>query len=266
VVGSVFGIFVFSFWQFFLYYAELTRWPELIKQIAFLATGVAAVILSILLTKIKHELVVAIICFVLFVIVMVVSYSANAPIKNAIAFQTDYFKHKVSEPKGFEPNETTTVFKHPAGGYKLSIPENWKLRTDKGPLFPYFQFMDGNAVRIELRPTCFAKEKAVITDIVSGIRDRRRISNKQSDVQCFQDKNSFHFCKIYQYSAGREIKRLNLIGVRDDISKGIDLDFVFFQDNPDVSHDVNGIIQSLAPIPETETNGNSVCLGLAEWF
>jgi hypothetical protein len=264
VVGSVFGIFVFSFWHFFLYYADLNHWSELNKQIVFLVTGVAAVVVSIFLTKIKHELPVAISCMASFVVIMVISYSAEAPIKNAIAFQTDYFKSKPAEFTGFSLGDKTSTFKHTAGGYQVFVPEKWELRTDKGPSFQYFQLMDEGEVAIELRPTCFAKETAVITDIVSNLRDRGKTTNNHSKVECFRKNGSFYYCEIYQYSAGKEIKRLNWIGVREDIPKGIDLDFVFFKEKQDALRDVNGIIESLAPY--SGTNGNAVCLGLAEWF
>ena len=264
VVGSVFGVFVFSFWRFFLYYADLLHWSELNKQIAFLATGVAAVILSIFLVKIKHELSVAIICFASFVIVMVISYSAEAPIKNAIAFQTNYFKDKTSETIGFKPGENTSTFKHPAGSYQVSVPQNWVLRTDKGPMFQYFQLMDGNAVAVEFRPTCFKKETAVITDIVSSIRDRQQNSSKQPEVQCYHHGDAFYSCRIVQYSVDQKINRINWVGIRDDIAKGVDLDFVFFQNRPDALRDIDDIINSLAPV--REKSGDSPCLGLAEWF
>lgn len=264
IIGSVFGVFFFSIWPFFSYYADLYHWPELHKQIAFLVMGVTATLISVLLVLIRHELTVAIISFVAFVIVMVATFSAKVQIKNEIAIQSGFFKEITTNTSNKKLDSGITKFTYPVAGYQVYIPKHWQLRTDKGPEFQYFQIMKNGVLQAEFRPKCFEKDHIAITEIISNIQNKQLNTNQQTDVQCFYHGKSFYSCKISLFTEDKKVKRINWIGMRDDIQKGIELDFVLYESNSKIMQNINNIIASLLPVSGVK-NGSG-CLGLAEWF
>lgn len=266
VVGSVFGVFVFFFWQDLQYYADLKHWPDLHKKIAFLFIGIFAIVLSKLLINLKRELLVSSACFTAFIIIGVVHYSEDADIKNTIALYSGFFDSPINKPNtGYEKDETTTTFQYPLGGYQMAIPANWTMRTDKGPLFPYFQLMAHDKVSIEFRPGCFNKQSAIFTELVANLGKDKSKSNIQFDSQCINHGNSFYSCKITQFTPNKKATRVFWIATRNDISKGIELDFVIHKSEAEIRREIDGVINSIKPAT-SQTYKDRSCLKPVEWF
>lgn len=264
VIGSVFGIFFFSFWQFFKYYTALYNWSELYIQIAFIAVCIVATLISALLIKVRHELTTAIASFLVFVIFMLITYSQEIQIKNEIAITSGYFDNNQIKISAYTPTLEQSMFTHTIGGYQVFIPSGWALRVDKGQEFKYYQLMHDDTLIAEFRPKCFETDRIALTDIVTNLLNKSSNSLLQPDFLCNHIDELLYFCQVNEYKANNEIKRISWLGMRADIRKGVDLDFILHTASADTLSQINNIIASLRPT--ANANSNAECLGLSEWF
>jgi len=263
-IGSIFGIAFFSIWQFLKYYAVLSNWPELYNQIAFLILGVSTTLISVFLCNLKKELIVTSISAVLFISAMLLTFTAEIKIKNQIAFHSGYFKiNKTIDSNNLNTNKTT-LFKQNVAGYSVNLPEDWKLRRDKGPLFYYFQLIQNKVVVAEFRPKCFGKNNIAVTDIIANITTANQNNTPKSDFQCFSHGGGFYSCQVDNFATNKQLKRRTWIAIRNDIKKGIELDFIINKNDTSIIKNMNEIISSLSAIKPVNTDAE--CLGLTEWL
>ncbi len=264
VIGSVFGVFFFSFWQFFKYYSTLYHWSELHIQATFIVLSVVATLSSALLVRVKYDLIVAIASFSIFALCMLVTYSEEVQIKNEIAIISGYFDNKQIKPSNHEPISGHNTFTHTIGGYQVSIPPTWQLRVDKGQAFKYYQLMHDDVLMAEFRPKCFQSDQVALTDVAAALLTKPSSQLLKPGLFCGFRKTLIYFCRIDEYKASNKIKRINWLGIRKSFQKGVDLDFVLHEPHPDVLPQIDGIIASLQPT--RGANSGATCLGLSEWF
>lgn len=264
IIGSVFGVFFFVVWPLQVYYSEIYNLSEHYKYSAYIAISILALLVSLLLIKIKQALIVATISFAIFILSIMTYWIADTKIKNGIAIYSGYFKQLNN--KKIHTGESATKsasFVHPIGGYQVQAPNNWLLVEDKGPMFKYYQLTINNELIAEFRPRCFEKNQIALPEIVTNIRKHPSDTRLTTKVQCYQNEYSLFACNLSHITADNKIERINWLGVHDEIVKGADLDFVLYKTNSIAQDDISKIIESLKPATQSMP---SVCLGLAEWF
>lgn len=264
VVGAILGIDVFFIWPLILFYGELKNWTDLELQIAALCSGLTAGIIIYILLSIKHELLVAGISIVAFVISMFVHFTLGPKIKNIIAFNSDYFVELPANSLANTDQQGTYTFHHPIGGYQLAIPKRWQQKKDKSEWFPYFQINNKNEIGAELRPLCFNKDDAVLTDFVPHSQSESEGKPQQAETKCFRDKRRNHFCKTSLFSRSGKIEKIRWIGIYDSLPKGVMLDFIVDSSDTQLVEDFEFITGSIKYSSKSQPSFS--CLSLAEWL
>lgn len=263
IIGSIYGIFYFAIWRFYVFYANLYEIADPQRHIVFFALIISATIVSLILVRIKYYYVVAAVSVVLFIISIFAVFLESTQIQNEVAILSGFYQPVT--PAVFVKAAKEVKFVQTTGRYSVVLPDAWQLHKDKGPFFPYFTWHDKGQMMLEFRPRCFNKIHTSIPQMVMNIRDSEDVAgihlmtkcNEQTDVTAYS-------CHVYQYQKDKHLKRIEYFANYDKSSKGIELDFVLTSNSADVLRSVNRVIQSVKPI--LGKGDDSRCLGLAEWM
>ncbi len=263
IIGAVFGVGFLVLWPYVLFYSKLFHWPELQLQITWLVFCVVGTLVGIALAKLPFALPVAVVSFVLFAASAIASFSFEVQAKNFIALKAGLFDQAVPVAAQALSANAGNQFVHPAG-YMLVLPAHWQLQTDKGETFPYFQLKDGNTLLAELRPGCFDKQQTALPDIVMQLQQPVPTAQPINSMPyCFREGDAHITCRVVQPPRDKQVKRIHWLAVRDNITPGVNLDFVFYREPAALEKDMNVIMASL------QAGGISTmawCLGTSDWF
>lgn len=263
IIGSMYGIFYFAIWRFYLFYANLYEIAEIQRQVVFFGLIVGATLLSLVLVRIKFYFTVAAVSVVLFIISIFTAFWESTPIQNQVAILSGFYKPE--QAIVFKKTVNEVQFTQTTGQYSVAIPNTWQMHKDKGPLFPYFSWQDKGQSMLEFRPRCFNKSNTSIPLIVMNIRGSEVPEKQQLKTKCNKQTGLHAYsCQVYQYNNNNQLKRIEYLASYDKSPKGVELDFVLTHDSPAVLTRVKRVIQSLKPIPGK--GRGTRCLGLTEWL
>lgn len=265
VIGSVFGVIFFSIWPFSVFYIEIHTLKENHLIFSYSIISILAIILSLLLIRIKQELTVAIIALLFFFSITIFTMSFESEIKNKISIHAGYFE--VSNPIPYKANNTSALkqrklfSKH---NYTITLNNNWQKKTDKGSLFEYFLLFDGNNKVAEFRPKCFNTRKISLPEIVKNIKHAIQVNNTDVKNYCYSPDKITYACEITSLDRNEQTKRIRWYSLDTEATYGIELDFVLFRNKTSILKEIEQIIGS-SKITDKNTN-NYNCLGLTEWM
>lgn len=265
VIGSVFGIIFFSIWPFTVFYMEIHKSSENYLIFSYSIISIFAIILSLLLIRIKQELTVAIIALLLFSSITIFTISFESEIKNKISIHTGYFE--MSPPTSNKVNYTTNMkqrklfSKH---NYTITLNNNWQKKTNKGSQFEYFLLFNGNNKIAEFRPKCFNTRIISIPEIIKNIKHTTENSNMTVKEYCYSLDKTSYACKIVYLNKEEQTKRIRWYSLNTEATYGIELDFLLFENMTSTLKEIKQIIDS-AKIAD-KNNKNYNCLGLTEWM
>ena len=265
VIGSVFGIIFFSIWPFTVFYMEIHKSSENYLIFSYSIISIFAIILSLLLIRIKQELTVAIITLLFFFSITIFTISFESEIKNKISIHTGYFE--MSPPTSNKVNYTTNMkqrklfSKH---NYTITLNNNWQKKTNKGSQFEYFLLFNGNNKIAEFRPKCFNTGKISLPEIIKNIKHVLQFNNMIVKNHCYQSSNSYYACEVASLDKKEHIKRIRLFALDTEVFFGIELDFLLFENKVSIQKEIDQIIGSAKITGKNNKNYN--CLGLTEWM
>ena len=265
VIGSVFGIIFLSIWPFAHFAIEIHELSKNYQLASYIVISLAAILIALLLLQIKQELTIAFIAIVLFSITIFLSITFESEIKNKISISTGYFDsdNTIKSPVTLIKNthNRTEIFVH---NYILTLVNQWQKKTDKGPLFEYFQLFIENQKSAELRPKCFNTEKTSLPEIVNNLKYITNVSNMVQDKHCSKISESSYACRISSLDHNNKIKRTRWFLLDTAHTYGIELDFVILNHQPKVAMEIEQIIDSTRFTYKSNKDIN--CLGLTEWM
>lgn len=265
IIGSVFGITFFSIWPLTVFYIEIYQRTEVFLISSYILISVFAVVLSLLLLKIQAQLITAITSLLIFVLIMFISYTFDAELKNKISILTGYFddsNHIVTTTNASE--NTNRRITHVADSYTLNIDEHWRKQADKGPLFVYYHLFNNGKLISEFRPKCFNKSDISLPEIVINIRKLNQAENLKTKVTCYKSHVDYFSCQIDSLAENNNLKRSRWFGLNANLNNGVELDFVLYENQKTITNEINVILNSL--VINKKAKNNHDCLGLTEWF
>lgn len=265
VIGSIFGIIFFSIWPFIVFSLEIHELSNSYHAISYITVSLLAALIVLLLLRLKHKQIVTILSFFLFIITTIISISFESKIKNKISIYTGYFADKNIAQKNSKSLNTSgarNVFA--AHNYFFSLNKQWTKKSDKGPLFQYFQWVNEENKISEFRPRCFSSEEISLPEIVHNLNYFITTDNMTMDKTCYKMSNYTYSCKISSLNQNNKAKRTRWYLMDSRYTYGAELDFVLFEDSQNLDAEIEKIINSIKL--NKNTSKDIDCLVLAEWL
>ena len=263
IIASIYGILIFSIWRYYIFYANLYDVTKADRHIVYFALLIGATLLAIILVRIKYYIIVATVTVMLFITSTIASYFASSLIEDEVAIISGFYKQEI--PQKFVKTAGEREFIQTIGRYSVILPVAWIFRKDKGPYFPYFTWQNSGKQILEFRPRCFNRTNITIPQIIINERASDGIDEHSVSTLCHEQKSNSEFsCRVKIFHKNKQLKKIEYFATYGELPKGVELDFVLNQYNPNVLMQVNRVIQSVEPM--LGKSDNRRCLGLTKWM
>ncbi|VAW62130.1 hypothetical protein MNBD_GAMMA09-269 [hydrothermal vent metagenome] len=265
IIGSVFGVLFFSVWPFVFYYMDLKALPELYILPGYIVALFIGVLISLFLVRLKHEHIVALLVALVFIVITIFTRSSEVDIKNKISIYSGYFEN--DKPVLNRDNSVELLNprrEYAASGYRVSLSREWQKQTDKGPMFEYFLLLKNDNKRAEFRPKCFSKIHVPLFDVVNYFNQPDYPGTLSDATNCYQISEVSYACKITTIDAEQGLKRIQWFAMNTQSNRSGELDFVIYNESPEILSEIAHIIDSVQFARETEKDIG--CLATAEWL
>jgi len=260
IIGSIFGIVFLSVWRYFLYFADLHMLSEAYLLPAYIGLFLLAMSLSYPLVKSNYNDFIAAISFVVFVVILVLTFSFESNIKNFIAINSNYFTNSLPDT---ELNTQANRASHSNHNYTYTLSSDWIKKKDKGIFFEYYELYINNVKQLEFRPRCFNADKSALSEIINNAIISAESRNHRAKAQCYDVGQSNYACRVDSLN-GKDVTRSQWLRFDRQLKYGMELDFVIFNQQPTNIREINVIIQSALFNNADQNNIN--CLSITEWF
>lgn len=264
-VLAIIGFAYFCIWRFTDFYTNIFFIDSNIKNISFFILMFSAVLIALLpwVRAISRNY--AMMLAGIFAICVVLVFSFEKNIKNAVATWGGYFDNPASELEQLVNQASTQLYHHESGGFTVNIPENWQKKTHNSGL-NYFEMKAENKAHAELRPRCFHNTDISIPEIINNMINWDQSQGLKVEKNCFLSNNNLFTCFIRSNSnAESNTQEKWRWLVTDKLQRqNIELDFIFYSNNAQSRRDAEVIINSLVFKPLTSPL--PLCISTVDWF
>ena len=262
---AIIGFAYFCIWRFTDFYTDIFFTDSNIKNISFFILMLSAVIIGLLpwvrVISRNHAIVLA----GIFIISVVLTFTFEKNIKNAVVTWGGYFDDPASELAHSVNQINTQLYYHESGGFTINIPDNWHKKTHESGL-DYFEMQAEGKAYAELRPRCFHNTDISIPEIIKTIINWDEQQVLKAEKNCFLSNSKLFTCFIRSHGNGANNTQEKWRWlVMDEIQRqNIELDFIFYSNYTQGRRDAEAIINSLvfkplsSPLP--------VCASSIDWF
>lgn len=257
-VLAIFGIHFFFVVKYSRFYADTFALKDVVVYGWILAFTIVVIGLASIPFSAKKSVLKSSILISLFVLFTSASFIFDKEIKVLIADAGGFFDGPILD-SSIENNLTvagSVSFKQERGGYGLSLPSDWMLRTHSSGL-SFFEYSKGNAVIAELRPKCFHNAEISFVEAITAIEKHSIVEERQ----CFKDQE-FYICLLKGRDGSQE--RWRWLAKSRNTTQAIELDFYFYRESETARNDALSIIDTMEIGPLAEPI--SSCGSPVDWL